>query len=79
MASPIFFRQRAELARAMINNPKVMILDEPFRGLDAIALLPMEMSAGLTAISFSLTTLMCVASALVAARRVIATDPAEVF
>lgn len=26
----------AELARAMINNPKVMILDEPFRGLDAM-------------------------------------------
>ncbi len=50
-----------------------------FRGLDAVALLPMEMSAGLTAISFSLTALMCVASALVAARRVIAADPAEVF
>src|SRR5213078_3449886 len=28
-------QRRAELARAMINNPKVMILDEPFRGLDA--------------------------------------------
>jgi len=27
---------RAELARAMINNPAVMILDEPFRGLDAM-------------------------------------------
>ena len=27
-------QRRAELARAMINNPKVMILDEPFRGLD---------------------------------------------
>ena len=24
------------IARAMINNPKVMILDEPFRGLDAM-------------------------------------------
>lgn len=29
-------QRRAELARAMINNPKVMILDEPFRGLDAM-------------------------------------------
>jgi len=29
-------QRRAELARAMINNPKVMVLDEPFRGLDAM-------------------------------------------
>jgi NitT/TauT family transport system ATP-binding protein len=30
-------QRRAELARAMINNPTVMILDEPFRGLDAMS------------------------------------------
>jgi NitT/TauT family transport system ATP-binding protein len=29
-------QRRAELARALINDPKVMILDEPFRGLDAM-------------------------------------------
>lgn len=29
-------QRRAELARAMINNPVVMMLDEPFRGLDAM-------------------------------------------
>ncbi|MCL4490744.1 MAG: ABC transporter ATP-binding protein [Nitrospirae bacterium] len=29
-------QRRAELIRAMINNPKVMIMDEPFRGLDAM-------------------------------------------
>jgi NitT/TauT family transport system ATP-binding protein len=29
-------QRRAELARAMINNPAVMILDEPFRGLDSL-------------------------------------------
>ena len=29
-------QRRAELARAMINYPKIMILDEPFRGLDAM-------------------------------------------
>lgn len=29
-------QRRAELARVMINNPKVMMLDEPFRGLDAM-------------------------------------------
>jgi len=27
-------KRRAELAQALINNPKLMILDEPFRGLD---------------------------------------------
>lgn len=30
-------QRRAELARAMINNPKLMIMDEPFRGLDAMS------------------------------------------
>ncbi len=30
-------QRRAELARAMINNPDVMILDEPFRGLDCMS------------------------------------------
>lgn len=29
-------KRRAELAQALINNPKVMILDEPFRGLDVM-------------------------------------------
>ena len=29
-------QRRAELARAMINCPEVMLLDEPFRGLDAL-------------------------------------------
>lgn len=29
-------QRRAELARAMISNPKIMMLDEPFRGLDAM-------------------------------------------
>jgi len=29
-------QRRAELARSMINQPNVMILDEPFRGLDAM-------------------------------------------
>ena len=29
-------QRRAELIRAMINNPKVMMMDEPFRGLDAM-------------------------------------------
>ena len=29
-------QRRAELARAIINSPKLMMLDEPFRGLDAM-------------------------------------------
>jgi NitT/TauT family transport system ATP-binding protein len=29
-------QRRAELARALINNPKIMLMDEPFRGLDAM-------------------------------------------
>jgi NitT/TauT family transport system ATP-binding protein len=29
-------QRRAELARALLNEPAVMILDEPFRGLDAM-------------------------------------------
>jgi NitT/TauT family transport system ATP-binding protein len=29
-------QRRAELARALINDPAIMILDEPFRGLDAM-------------------------------------------
>ena len=29
-------QRRAELARAMINRPRVLIMDEPFRGLDAM-------------------------------------------
>ena len=29
-------KRRAELAQALINNPKLMILDEPFRGLDVM-------------------------------------------
>jgi NitT/TauT family transport system ATP-binding protein len=35
-------QRRVELARAMINNPVVMLLDEPFRGLDAMTKVLMQ-------------------------------------
>lgn len=35
-------QRRAELARALINNPAIMMLDEPFRGLDAMTRTLME-------------------------------------
>jgi putative ABC transport system permease protein len=44
-----------------------------------IALIPLRISVGLTAISVALALTMCVGAALIAVRRVIATDPAELF
>jgi NitT/TauT family transport system ATP-binding protein len=35
-------QRRAELARAMINQPKLMLMDEPFRGLDAMTRMLMQ-------------------------------------
>src|SRR5262249_16304656 len=43
------------------------------------ALIPMDMSFLLTAISLGLTVVMCIASAMIAVRRVILADPAELF
>jgi putative ABC transport system permease protein len=50
-----------------------------FRLLSDVVLLPMGMTADLTAISLALTLVMCIAAALIAVRRVIAADPADVF
>jgi hypothetical protein len=45
----------------------------------AVALLPMRMTWEITLISLLLTLGMCLISAVLAVRRVIAADPAEVF
>jgi putative ABC transport system permease protein len=50
-----------------------------FRIIGAIALLPLQMSVELTLLSLGLTLGMCLISAVLAVRRVIAADPAEVF
>jgi putative ABC transport system permease protein len=50
-----------------------------FRVIGGIALLPLRMTAWITVSSFALTLGMCLISAVLAVRRVLAADPAEVF
>jgi putative ABC transport system permease protein len=50
-----------------------------YHAIAAVSLLPLRMTVALTAMSLALTIGMCVASALVAVRRVTRADPAEVF
>ncbi|MBV8131214.1 MAG: hypothetical protein JO282_01700 [Alphaproteobacteria bacterium] len=50
-----------------------------FRIVGAVALLPLHMTMELAFISLLLTLFMCLISAILAVRRVISTDPAEVF
>jgi putative ABC transport system permease protein len=50
-----------------------------YRVIAEVALLPMRMSIEITLLSLALTLGMCLISAAIAVRRVITTDPAEVF
>ena len=50
-----------------------------YRVVGEVALLPLRMTAELSLISLGLTLGMCLISAILAVRRVIAADPAEVF
>jgi putative ABC transport system permease protein len=50
-----------------------------YRVIGDMALIPMRMTLGLTLLSLGLTVFMCLLSGLVAARRVLAADPAELF
>ena len=50
-----------------------------YKAIAEVALLPMRMSPKITLLSLALTLGMCLISAAIAVRRVIAADPAEVF
>ncbi|HZU88780.1 MAG TPA: ABC transporter permease DevC [Stellaceae bacterium] len=50
-----------------------------YRLIAELALIPLAMSAGIALVSLFLTLGMCLVSAALAVRRVLATDPAEVF
>ena len=50
-----------------------------YRAIGAMTLLPLHMTLSLTLLSLGLTLGMCLLSALLAIRRVIAADPAEIF
>jgi putative ABC transport system permease protein len=59
--------------------PAWLICQVVFKVMGDLALMPMSMSLAVTAITLALTVVMCVGSALIAVRRVIAVDPAELF
>jgi putative ABC transport system permease protein len=50
-----------------------------FRVIGDVALLPLHMTMGLALVSLALTLAMCLISAVLAVRRVLSADPAEVF
>jgi putative ABC transport system permease protein len=50
-----------------------------FRVVGDMALLPLHMTVGLALVSLALTLAMCFISAVLAVRRVLSADPAEVF
>jgi putative ABC transport system permease protein len=65
---------------ALIGYGPAWILCHPFfLVLEEITRSPIGISIGLTATSLALTLAMCVGSALIAVRRVIVADPAELF
>jgi putative ABC transport system permease protein len=59
--------------------PAIALAALVFWAVGEVALVPMEMGAGLAALCLALTVGMCVISGLIAVRRVLSADPAEVF
>jgi putative ABC transport system permease protein len=81
---PIRFLLRVVLEQAALNGltgwvPAWLAGILLYRVIGEVALLPMRMSPAITFLSLGLTLGMCLISAAIAVRRVIAADPADVF
>ncbi len=81
---PMVYLLRVVLEQAALNAiagwlPAWLMGLALYRIIGGFALLPLRMSAGITFLSLGLTLGMCLISAAIAVRRVIAADPAEVF
>ena len=81
---PTLFLLRVVLEQAALNGlagwvPAWLASILLYRLIGQLALLPMRMSLEITLLSLGLTLGMCLISASIAVRRVVAADPAEVF
>jgi putative ABC transport system permease protein len=81
---PSFYLVRIVLEQASLNAlagyvPAWLAALALYRAIGTLAQLPMRMTLSLTLLSLALTLVMCLISAMLAVRRVIAADPAEVF
>jgi putative ABC transport system permease protein len=84
MGYPMLYLVRVVLVQAGLNGfsgwlPAWLLGFVLYRAISEVALLPLRMSVGISLVSFGLTVGMCLISAVIAVRRVIAADPAEVF
>ena len=75
---------RSVLAQAALSGlagyvPAWLLCIGAYRIVGAIALLPLHMTARLTILTLGLTLGMCLLAAMLAVRRVISADPAEIF
>jgi putative ABC transport system permease protein len=71
--------QQAAFAAVAAYIPAWLVCLLVYRIIGELALMPLHMTLQVTVISFVLTLGMCLVSAALAIRRVIAVDPAEVF
>ena len=71
--------QQAALSAVAAYIPAWLLCLAVYQVIGELALLPLEMTLRQTLISFALTLGMCLVSAALAIRRVLAVDPAEVF
>jgi len=71
--------QQAAFAAVAAYVPAWLLCLLVYKVIGDLALMPLGMTLHVTAISFALTLVMCLISAALAIRRVIAVDPAEVF